>query len=454
MTVAIPHSILPPIPRNGAAILRLLPNIRYGTERYPEKVARRLRALNLTTWIASAVASGFAIVQSFDTTPGVWKVAAINALAALVCAAIPLLHRFGPLAGAVGFISFLYVYFFVDLVLMGTGTGMHFYYLVGTALMVLFFGTERIVPASAFGAVAVAFLIAAEILVPRDAGLLPTMTLFGNFVATTITACTVLMVIVLYALSEAARAEAAAEREYERSESLLVNVLPAPIAGRLKSRTEAVIADKYDGASILFADMAGFTARASDTAPDDLVQFLNHVFTDLDRMVERHGLEKIKTTGDAYMVVSGVPLPRPDHAQALAQLALNIRDAAMDLRDPHGRSVPIRIGISSGPVVAGVIGTRKFFYDVWGDAVNVASRMETTGAVGKIQISQETYERLKDDFVLDDCGEIIVRGKGRMRTWFLEGKQRPPLEPVIPDGAASFAEARVTRLLGQRGATL
>ena len=156
--------------------MRLLPNIRYGTERYPEKVARRLRALNLTTWIASAVASGFAIVQSFDTTPGVWKVAAINALAALVCAAIPLLHRFGPLAGAVGFISFLYVYFFVDLVLMGTGTGMHFYYLVGTALMVLFFGTERIVPASAFGAVAVAFLIAAEILVPRDAGLLPTMT--------------------------------------------------------------------------------------------------------------------------------------------------------------------------------------------------------------------------------------------------------------------------------------
>ena len=159
------------------------------------------------------------------------------------------------------------------------------------------------------------------------------------------------------------------------------------------------------------------------------MEFLNRVFTAFDRLVERHGPEKIKTTGDAYMVVSGVPVPRSDHAPALAQLALEMRDVARDLKHPHGSNVPIRIGVGSGPVVAGVVGTRKFFYDVWGDAVNVASRMETTGIVGKIQVAQETYERLKDDFVLEDCGEIDVRGKGRMRTWFLVERKRRWHEP-------------------------
>ena len=215
-----------------------------------------------------------------------------------------------------------------------------------------------------------------------------------------------------------------------------------------------MIADEYEEASILFADMAGFTARASDTAPDDLVQFLNRVFTDFDRLVERHGLEKIKTTGDAYMVVSGVPVPRPDHAEALAQLALEMRDAAKELRDPHGRGVPIRIGISSGPVVAGVVGTRKFFYDVWGDAVNVASRMETTGAVGKIHVSHETYERLKEDFVLEDCGEIEVRGKGRMRTWFLVEQEPAAIAPSMPSAPAALCRGSDDPLLGQgSGAT-
>ena len=235
--------------------------------------------------------------------------------------------------------------------------------------------------------------------------------------------CGVLVLIVSYALREAARAEAFAQFEHERSETLLTNILPAAIAGRLKSRTGQVIADKFDEASILFADMAGFTARTSDTAPEDLVQFLNNVFSDFDRLVERHGLEKIKTTGDAYMVVSGVPARRTDHAQALARLALDMRYLAIDFRDSYGRSVPIRIGIAGGPVVAGVVGARKFFYDVWGDAVNVASRMESTGELGKIQVSQDTYERLKDEFVLEERGLIDVKGKGQMLTWFLVGRR-------------------------------
>ncbi len=169
--------------------------------------------------------------------------------------------------------------------------------------------------------------------------------------------------------------------------------------------------------------MAGFTARASDTTPEELVAFLNGVYTRLDGLVERHGLEKIKTTGDAYMVVSGVPEPLSDHAAPLAALALDIRDALAGLTDPKGRAVPVRIGIASGPVVAGVVGSRKFFYDVWGDAVNTASRMELTGEAGKIQVAPATRELLGERFAFEERGVVEVRGKGPVRTWWLLGQR-------------------------------
>ena len=184
------------------------------------------------------------------------------------------------------------------------------------------------------------------------------------------------------------------DAEYERSEQLLANILPATIAARLKDPSRTVIADKYDDASILFADIAGYTKRASDTAPAELVRFLDRLYTDLDALVDRHGLEKVKTSGDSYMVVSGVPIPRADHMEALACLALDMADAVADLKDAQGRDVPLRIGMAAGPVVAGVVGARKFFYDVWGDAVNVASRMETTDVEGRIQVPDNVYDRL------------------------------------------------------------
>jgi adenylate cyclase len=195
------------------------------------------------------------------------------------------------------------------------------------------------------------------------------------------------------------------------------------------------IADRYDSASILFLDMAGFTARASDTSPDALVAFLDEVFTQLDALVERHGLEKIKTTGDAYMVVSGVPDARADHAEALAALALDMRAALAGLVDPKGRAVPVRIGLASGPVVAGVVGSRKFFYDVWGDAVNTAARMEQTAEPGTIQVTNEMRAPLADRFRLEERGLIEVRGKGQLRTWLLAGRKERA-EPA-PTGTAA-----------------
>lgn len=244
--------------------------------------------------------------------------------------------------------------------------GLQFYLLVSATLVVLVLGIERIVLAGTLAAMGVAAIIALELLVPNDRGLGPSWTLTVGFVSSAISSAVMMFATVWYSLRETARAEQAMEAEYQRSEQLLANILPATIAARLKDPARTIIADKYDDASILFADIAGYTERASDTTPTDLVRFLDQLYTDLDALVDKHGLEKVKTSGDSYMVVSGVPRPRADHVEALACLALDMADAVADLKDPQGRAVPLRIGLASGPVVAGVVGARKFFYDVWG----------------------------------------------------------------------------------------
>jgi adenylate cyclase len=274
----------------------------------------------------------------------------------------------------------------------------------------------------AIGVAAIGLIIAVHLIFPANTGFAtPWAMFYVNFLSNVIGSSVLLFAIVYYAVRQIGRAEEAAEREHARSEALLANILPAPVAERLKAGSSAVIADRYDEASILFADIAGFTARTSETDPDELVGFLNRTFTLLDALVERHGLEKIKTTGDAYMVVSGVPRPRPDHAAALARLALDMRDALANLVDLQARPVPVRIGLACGPVVAGVVGTRKFFYDVWGDAVNLASRMESTGEPGKIQLTDEMRTLLGDRFTFEERGFVEVKGKGQMRTWWLTG---------------------------------
>ena len=302
---------------------------------------------------------------------------------------------------------------------IGTDSGVQFYYLVSASLAVLVLGTEHLALASTVVAIGAGLCIGMQFTVPADTGIQPRWALQAGFVLATAAACFMIFATVWYALREASRAEEAMEVEYDRSEALLANILPASVAAKLKDPTHGVIADRYDDASILFADIAGFTERASEIPPTELVRFLDRLYTTFDRLVDRHGLEKIKTTGDSYMVVSGVPTPRPDHAAAIAALALDMSRAVADLRDPRGNPVPLRMGIASGPVVAGVVGARRFFYDVWGDAVNVASRMESTDPEGRIQVPQNVFEQLRDEFVLEERGEIEIKGKGLMRTWYL-----------------------------------
>jgi class 3 adenylate cyclase len=213
--------------------------------------------------------------------------------------------------------------------------------------------------------------------------------------------------------------------EREKSERLLLNVLPAPIAARLK-QTEGVIADGFPEVTVLFADIVDFTSRSERIAPEQVVEVLNDLFSAFDRLAWQRGLEKIKTIGDAYMVVGGLPEPRPDHAEAVAEMALTMLEEVAGRSDPSGRPLAVRIGIDTGPVVAGVIGTSRFSYDLWGDTVNTASRMESHGVPGCIQVTGRTYRRLRDRYRFQRRGPIPVKGKGDVVTYFLVGpaKQR------------------------------
>jgi adenylate cyclase len=212
--------------------------------------------------------------------------------------------------------------------------------------------------------------------------------------------------------------------EQERSESLLLNVLPREIAARLKGG-ERVIADHHPAVSIMFADLVGFTPLTNQLSPTAMVELLNAIYSRFDSLIEKYGVEKIRTIGDNYMIASGLPRPRADHAQAIARLALEMNAYIASLAPVEGRRLSFRFGINSGPVIAGVIGYKKFAYDVWGDTANTASRMESQGAPGKIQITQATYELIKADFICEPHGPVDVKGIGPMQTWFLVGNSSP-----------------------------
>jgi class 3 adenylate cyclase len=233
--------------------------------------------------------------------------------------------------------------------------------------------------------------------------------------------------VVLFAavllLGEAVRTRRALRLEQEKSERLLLNVLPAPIAARLK-QTEGVIADGFPDVTVLFADIVDFTRRSERIAPEHVVQALNDLFSVFDQHARQRGLEKIKTVGDAYMVAGGLPDPRPGHAEAVAEMAMAMRDEVARHTDPGGQPLAVRIGIDTGPVVAGVIGTSKFIYDLWGDTVNTASRMESQGVAGCIQVTARTYERLRDGYRFERRGPIPVKGKGEIVTYFLVGRNQ------------------------------
>lgn len=279
----------------------------------------------------------------------------------------------------------------------------------------------------------IAVVVVSGLLQPylRPSNNLPTWLVYGFFVMNIGTIAVVTFVLFFYFIGQKDRALQLLRQEQEKTDTLLLNVLPKEIAAILKYENR-LIADHHDMASVMFADVVGFTSLSAELAPAEMVEMLNEVFSYFDSLVEKYGLEKIRTIGDNYMVGSGVPHPRPDHAHALVRMALEMLaytnpDGEVADGDSHVANgsraaksrLQFRIGINSGPMVAGVIGRRKFHYDLWGDPVNVASRMESHGEPGKIQITRETYELIKDDFVCSSRGTIFVKGKGAMETWYV-----------------------------------
>lgn len=218
------------------------------------------------------------------------------------------------------------------------------------------------------------------------------------------------------------QAENSLRAEQQKADRLLLNILPAEIASQLKENEgqQRAIAERFETATILFADIVKFTEIAADTSPTQLVCQLNDIFSAFDAIAERHNLEKIKTIGDAYMVVGGVSSPNSNHAQAVMAMAIEMMAFAESYLLTDNRRLCLRIGINTGPVVAGVIGTKKFSYDLWGDAVNIASRMESHGMVNRIQVSEETYLQLKDTHRFEDRGYLLIKGRGEMRTFLLQ----------------------------------
>jgi class 3 adenylate cyclase len=355
--------------------------------------------------LAVALAAAITIAIRVSPEPGARHEAAAYALGYTI-AALVMVRRRWPLAVLLASAAILQLYYQLDY------PGIYPAVPLSAALATAWAAGHRL-----WSLLVVGFFVLAGIgvgyqtLMPNQ----PAVQVLGDVMRDTVLFAAVLL------LGEAVRTRRALQREEERSQRLLLNVLPAPIAARLKQR-EDVIADGFPEVTVLFADLVDFTRRSQRSSPQQVVQVLDELFTAFDQLTKRHGLEKIKTIGDAYMVAGGLPEPRPDHAQAVADMALAIRDEVAGRTDPSGQPLQVRIGIDTGPVVAGVIGRDKFSYDLWGDTVNTASRMESLGVPGCIQVTARTYQRLQNSYRFQRRGLVAVKGKGEMVSYFLVGR--------------------------------
>jgi class 3 adenylate cyclase len=355
--------------------------------------------------LAVALAVAITIAIRVSPEPGARHEAAAYALGWAI-AALVLVRRRWPLAVLLASAAILQVYYQLDY------PGIYPAVPLSAALATAWAAGHRLWSLLVAGFFVLAGIgVGYQTLLPNQ----PAVQVLGDVMRDTVLFAAVLL------LGEAVRTRRALQREEERSQRLLLNVLPAPIAARLKQR-EDVIADGFPEVTVLFADLVDFTRRSQRSSPQQVVQVLDELFTAFDQLTKRHGLEKIKTIGDAYMVAGGLPEPRPDHAQAVADMALAMREEVAGRTDPSGQPLQVRIGIDTGPVVAGVIGTDKFSYDLWGDTVNTASRMESLGVPGCIQVTARTYQRLRNSYRFQRRGLVAVKGKGEMVSYFLVGR--------------------------------
>lgn len=304
-------------------------------------------------------------------------------------------------------------------VTFGYDTGAHHFLILGTVVPFLVFPKKAGKIASIFAAISGLAYITSIVFRDKLAGIVVVGDEDAMAIVNAVFLLGILAATTAFFVSEMRKSDDAFEAEHERSEALLYSLLPNEVATRLKEEPGSTIAERLPRVAILFADLVGFTEKSAQMQPEEIVSFLDHIFTSFDALAEKHGVEKIKTIGDAYMAAAGIPTPCPYAEERIAELALDMIAATADLPG----DVQLRIGLHAGPAVAGVIGQRKPFYDVWGDTVNMASRMESHGLASRIQVTQNIKDALEDGYRFDPRGEIAIKGFGATKAWWLAGRK-------------------------------
>ena len=393
---------------------RLIRLIEYGTSRYDLETKRRLKILNVVAYLIALITLIYAIQQMFVDFRLLAPVIVLNLAIVAIALLVPFAHRINDIAGALLIAVTEYIALFLFTLYLGRTSGVHIQYFATPAAFFVIFGLHRLRLILVFTAVGLVLHVAAWMLFPRTSALIAVDDAMLNslYVTASVSTITMIAAVVYYAfrLAEDARAQ---------TEALLRNILPDSIADRLTERPEDVIADSFEEASVLFADLKGFVPLAKSLGPERTVGLLNEMMRSFDRLAVAHGVEKIKTIGDAYMVAAGVPEPVADHASRLARMGLAMLEATRELAGTFDVSLNLRIGIASGPVMAGVIGAKRLTYDVWGDTVNLASRLEGQSTPGRVLVAKGTKTRLEGLFRLEPRGAIDIKGFGEEEAWFL-----------------------------------
>lgn len=389
-----------------------------GTARYPEEVRRRLKILNMIAYLIAFTTLIYAVqhiwIDYARYAPLIW----VNLALVPIAVVVPAAHRFSPIAGGLVIVIAEWIALTFITALVGSHSGVHLQYFVGAAAPFVVFGLERIrlVLATVVSGLAL-HLYCWFGFPPESAWLRPDPAMVdGIYTQAAITTSGLIAAAVWYAFSLADAAKAETDR-------LLRNILPDEIVERLRVDPDASVADSHPHAAVMFADISGFVALAKSLGPERVVELLNEMVRNFDQLADEHGVEKIKTIGDAYMAAAGVPVPVPDPEVRLARFASAMLREIADVRQRHGLDIELRIGMASGPLMAGVIGTRKFTYDIWGDTVNLAARLENASAPGRVLICPDCQTVLQHHFALESHGEINIKGVGPRPVWFLSAER-------------------------------
>ena len=388
-----------------------------GTAGYPPDVQRRLKILNVIAYLIALTTTIYGLQQASADFDKLRPAILLNVAIVVAALMVPLAHRLSDVAGGLLLVGVEYVALQYFSAFFGRDGGAQVNYILAAAAPFVVFGLKRIWLVLAVVVLGLVLHLRAWFAFHDPMVVMDQAVVDAGYTQAAITTVGLIAASVYYAFNLAEKAKA-------ENDALLRNILPDSIVERLKANPGEAIADNHDSASVLFADISGFVALARRLGAVEVVALLNRIVSAFDMLAERHGVEKIKTIGDAYMAVAGLPDPAPDHTRRLASLALDMQETIARINAETGLELSIRVGIASGPVMAGVIGAKKFSYDVWGDAVNLAARLEQQAAPGRVLVCPCCRGLLEGHFEFESRGMIDIKGIGAKETWYILGETR------------------------------